>query len=925
MRLYFTLLVIICSQFVKSQSKIIGTVQDSAGIALDHASVIVLNPKDSSIIAFSMTDKQGIFSIHEVILNQCLLQINYTGYTSYWSSIELSKNNSLLDVGTIVLQLKEYPLPLMEIKAAQSPIKFGNDTIEYNAEAFKIQAGDIVEDLLKKLPGIEVERDGSVKAYGENVQNILVDGKEFFGKDTRIATKNLEANAVDKVQVFDKKSDQATFTGVDDGREEKTINLQLKENKKQGYFGNASGGAGTSERYVGRLNINRFSPKTRFSIIGNTNNINDQGFSIEEYIQFMGGIGAFMSGGSGRIRLALNDDSAIPVIGNGQIAGIQNVWAGGLNYSTDISSKTEMTGSFFFSKLANTLLQNTLRQSIGNYSQYNITENKKQYSNNQNKKFNLHSKHRIDSGQQIIFKIDGGYSQADLENALQANTVNTESELLNASQSDYFMNGNNYQINSSLAWMKRLGKTGRSLASKLSGRFYNNERNGNLMSENYFYIISNIPDLIHQRHELIDKSLTYEGSLHYTEPLGSKKYLEFNVLHSNNIQNTKYDYFDDLGNNHEQKNDLLSRKYKSDYSVHSAGLNILINKKKYHLTGGCKIQYSSLTGKLQSMSEASIANNYKRILPMFFGEYQFGTANRLNFEYQTFLQEPSIVQLQPAVNNSDPLNVYIGNPKLNPEYRHDLNATYFLYDQFNFTSLFTTLSGGYTMDKITDIVHVDSAFRRTIQPMNVAFEKNIKAGIDFNTPIRPLKINARIKLGTGISKGIFFVNDEKDELTKLKSTLNFTIENRNKDVVDALIGWKTIHSKTKYSLNSMNNLQFSESGIYAEFTIAPSRKLSIKSSFEFKRYQSSFFTENITVSLWELSISHFFLKDNKLKLQLKIFDLLNENIGIRRTSQLNFIEEVRSNAIGRYAMFQIAYAIRGFSDKKDGIEIKINN
>jgi hypothetical protein len=905
--------------------KISGKLVDSSGIGLEAASVILLETADSTMIGFSVTDKQGKFSLDHSATGNYLIQFSYTGYESQWKNIIIVKEKATYDLGLIKLHVRDYLLPEMVVKAEHNPIKFGKDTVEYNANAFKIQPGDVVEDLIKKLPGLEVERDGTVKAYGEKVENVLVDGKEFFGKDTRIATKNLEADAVDKVQVFDKKSDAAAFTGVDDGRDEKTINLQLKENKKQGYFGNASAGAGTDERYSAKANLNRFTSGSRFSFIGNANNINEQSFSIDDYINFMGGIGAFMSGGSGRVRIELNDNSGIPMMGNGQLSGVQNSQAFGLNYSKDLSVKTEMTGSLFYSRLSNRLSEYVLRQSIGNTSNYNTTEENEQYSKNQNRNLNFYLKQKIDSSQQLTFRLNGGMSDSDFENEAHSATFQPASLRVNESYSINKLKADNYNLNSSLAWMKKLGRPGRSMVSRINGRMQNNARTGNLFSENFFYILSTEPDSIHQRQDLKDQSLNYEASFAYTEPFGRKKYLELNAMHSNYRHETENDYFDITGSGNEQRNILLSKSYNSDYTISNAGANVLLNTKKLHLTAGFKFQHSTLTGSLKSTQENSVRKSYDKFLPAVFGEYQFGNARHINFEYQTSLQEPGIEQLQPVVNNSDPLNIYTGNPELNPEYRHELRANYFLYDQFNFTSLFVNLNGAYVHDRITDIVEIDSAFRRTIHPVNVPFEKSIRAGIDFSTPIRPLRINTRIRLGSGVSDGILYVNDEKNQVMRWRNNLNFSVENRNKDVVDATIGWKISHNKTNYSVNKVNNQQYNEQAFYTEFVYSSLKKLTIKSSFEYRMYTSSLFREKITIPLWELSASCFFLKDNKLKLQLKIFDLLNENKGIRRTSQLNYSEEQRSNVLGRYAMLQLAYAIRGFSARKNGFEIKVEN
>ncbi len=505
--------------------KFLGKVVDSFSVSLDHASIILLDPVDSTMINFSQTDQKGYFSIENVSVGKYLIQISYIGFQNHWIKIDVNNSNPSHDLGNITLQAQNYLLPVMEVKAEHNPIRFGKDTVEYNAAAFKTQAGDVVEDLLKKLPGIEVQRDGFVKAYGENVQNVLVDGKEFFRKDTRVATKNLEADAVDKVQVFDKKSDEAAFTGVEDGRDEKTINLQLKKDKKQGYFGNTSGAIGTNERYAAKANLNRFSSGSRFSFIGTANNINEQGFSIQEYIDFMGGIGSFMSGGGGggRVRIELNDNSGIPLQGSGQIAGIQNSIAGGVNYSKDLSNKTEMTGSFFYNRFTNTLSEQVYRQNISDISSYYTNEAKEQYSKSNNQSVNLYLKHKLDSSQNLTFRLNGGWSDSKLDNAIHSNTFQIASQLLNESKSNYHVIGNGYQFRPSLSWMKRLGKPGRSLVSRLSGRMQKNDRNGNLTSQNNYYTVSTITDSIHQRQDLGEDALNYEASISYTEPLGAKK------------------------------------------------------------------------------------------------------------------------------------------------------------------------------------------------------------------------------------------------------------------------------------------------------------------------------------------------------------------------------------------------------------------
>ena len=281
--------------------KISGTVADSAATPLVGATVTVMHAKDSVLAGFSTTQADGGFLIGRLKKDNYILTISYIGFETHTQSLKVTKDDNL---GNIILEEESEILKEVLVKGDRVPVVINGDTIEYNADAFKTQPNAVVEDLLKRLPGVEVERDGTIRAQGEQVQQVLVDGKEFFGTDPKVATKNLPADAIDKVQVFNKKSDRSEFSGIDDGQRQKTINLELKEDKKNGAFGRITGGAGTDERFYGKTNINRFSPNRQISLIGTINNINEQGFSMNDYFNFSGGMQRMMSGGGGSVRQA---------------------------------------------------------------------------------------------------------------------------------------------------------------------------------------------------------------------------------------------------------------------------------------------------------------------------------------------------------------------------------------------------------------------------------------------------------------------------------------------------------------------------------------------------------------------------------------------------------------------------------------------
>ena len=334
-----------------------GALQDTAQTPLAAATVMLLNPVDSALLFFSRSQTDGVFEFKNLAEGEYLLRASYFGYENLQQAVQVAapaNGGSMVELGNLFMEIKNTQLREVEISGQANPVLLKGDTIEFNAGSFKVKENAVVEDLLKKLPGVEVDRDGTIKAQGEEVKNVLVDGKKFFGSDPKIATQNLPADAVNKVQVYDKKSDQAVFSGVDDGQREKTIDLKLKEDKKNGWFGTLSGGGGSDLneapndfRYEGRLSLNRFKPKQQLSLLGMGNNINQSGFSINDYLAFSGAMRQMMGGGSGAMRLQIDsDDSSIPLDFGGQNEGFLKTWAGDLNFNQEYGKKN--TGELLF-------------------------------------------------------------------------------------------------------------------------------------------------------------------------------------------------------------------------------------------------------------------------------------------------------------------------------------------------------------------------------------------------------------------------------------------------------------------------------------------------------------------------------------------------------------------------------------------------
>src|SRR6266487_805242 len=337
-RILLVALFIAATSFLFAQkSAVKGRVYDSViNKGLAYATVSLVKEKDSTLVSFSRADSSGSFKLNAVEKGRYLVSTSYVGYVPVWKSIEVTGTNNVEDIGNVFMQ-DVASAGEVAVNAKRPPVTINNDTLEFNTENFKTLPNAVVEDMLKKMPGVTVDNDGTVKVNGQTVKRVLVNGKEFFTGDVKMATKNLPADAVNKVQVFDKPSDQSAFTGIDDGNKEKTINLKLKKDKADALFGRITAGAGTDKRYDAQANINKFKGNEQISFLGMSNNTNRQGFSLSDVLNFTGELSRGMRNGGGIvIRTDADNDNGLPITGLGQNQqGVATTTAGGLNYNNE--------------------------------------------------------------------------------------------------------------------------------------------------------------------------------------------------------------------------------------------------------------------------------------------------------------------------------------------------------------------------------------------------------------------------------------------------------------------------------------------------------------------------------------------------------------------------------------------------------------
>ena len=442
--------------------------QDIEGTAKDNdegligATAMLLNARDSVIHSFAISDATGKFVIKKAFNGDYILQVNFVGFKTFSKKLTIKGDDVV--IGDI--QMETDLLDELIVEGERVPIEMKKDTIEYNAAAFKTAPNAVVEDLLKKLPGVEVDRDGSIKAQGEDVNKVLVDGKEFFGDDPQMATKNLEADAVDKVQVFDKKSEFAEFSGIDDGNEQKTINIALKEDRKQGTFGRVGAGGGTDETYRLDANINQFRKDNQFSLITKHNNINEQGFSIGDYISFMGGM-SNLSGGGGRFSI----NSSVP-IGDDISNGFVTTSVAGVNFNRDFSEKSELQSNYLFSRINNIQKITSTTSYLDGFQDIDQSSESESLANMHRLNLNFKTKLSDASDIQIKNSISFNTGESDGESDTETTTnVIENTQSVSSSISDAL------NLNSRLIFRQRFSKPGRTFIAE--GRVTRNENDAN--------------------------------------------------------------------------------------------------------------------------------------------------------------------------------------------------------------------------------------------------------------------------------------------------------------------------------------------------------------------------------------------------------------------------------------------------------------
>lgn len=922
-RLLFILLMLFSATTIWSQThSLSGEVMDEEGKPLSFASVLLLNPADSTLQFFGITNQQGLFDIKSIKENKYLLQVSFMGYqTLYLSiSIPLKTGNNL---GTMVM--KPSPVDVGEVKVVgeRVPLMIKKDTVEYNAAAFKLKEDAVTEDLLKKLPGIEVDRAGNVKAMGEDVRKVYVDGKEFFGNDPKIATKNIPAKAVDKVQVYDRKSEESMFTNINDGSREKTINLQLQEDQKNALFGDLTAGGGTNDRYLGSAKAYRFTDKIQLAGLGMLNNVNQFGFSMNDYINFSGGMGAMMGGG-GMATIRITSDGSFPVNFGQPVSGLNTSGAGGVNFSKSSGPNNRFFISYVGNGSEKKLTQNTRSENFLSQSTFIQTDSLHQDQTDGAHRLNVGLRHRIDTTQNL--NLNGNFSFTSGTNYRDLFTRNVTGGLpVNQMGSFIHDKSGRYAGDFSGTYIIKLNPD--KTVFELSGSGSVSSGISKTGFHNHTRIFSgNNNAFVDQFQDNFTNTLNYSGSAVLTHKTGKFLYLEPSIRIGSFAELLDRKQGIPLLNTGFSREgamviDSLSPRFVKQAGYIRPGITFNRNKENTRFSAGLQAETTWLNNTLENTSLT--IRTYFRLLPSLSYENEYKPGKRIMLNAGSSVNTPQVAQLLPVRNNINPLSVVKGNPYLKPEYSNRLNLHWLFFDQFSFTSLFTGLNSTLTQNKISWDRTIGSDLMQVSTWYNAGNDVRVSGNATFSTPVRWLGVKINLNLEESWNRGENRINRVENSFTNLSHRVSFSVDNRKKEKVDINSGVEVTLTRSRYSIQKSLDNNYLDVSWFAEIRYNPTKNWNFEASADITRYTAKSFGESLNIPLIGGEISRYFLKNNRGTLTLRGFDLLNQNKIVQRMGDLNYLREIRSNSMGRYIMLTFSYRLNKFGSAHGGMDVRV--
>ena len=897
-----------------------GVIVDTAAKAgLPNTSVMILNSKDSTLVSFARTDKNGLFNIGKLHKGQFILLTVYPGYADYVEHFGLDSAKTTHDFGKLNMILKSKLLAEVIIKGAHIPIKIKGDTTEFNAKAYVIQPNDKVEDLLRQLPGIEVDKDGKITAQGETVTKVLLDGEEFFGDDPTLVTKNIRADMVDKVQLYDKKSDQATFTGIDDGVRTKTINIKLKEDKKNGLFGKVNANVGTDGYYEGQLIANRFKANEKFAVYGTAANDGriGLGFQDNSTLGTSGGNVQFVDGGIS-ITSSGNNDALDSFNGYYDGKGIPVTSSAGTHYDTKWNGDKESInvnfklGQIQLDGATSSTIQQTLPTGIFNTAS-NETFNNYAFREKLDATYTV----KLDTTSDLKINADGAYRNFHVDNEYTTQT-DSGAQALNSNKRSVINHGNTRVFDITALYTKKFKKKGRTLSWTLGESYNENQTEGFLNSVTDFYNTAGVKDsseVINQYKTTDNVTAVINSNITYSEPLAKNWALLFNYgLGINNSTSNQQSFNQSAPGLYNLLDSAYSNNYKFNQLTNQFGAIFNYKTAKSTFNFGTKVSDVNFRQEDEITNDV-LSRNFLNWAPQAMFQYKFSQYRSLRVNYQGNTTQPTIAQIQPVLTNTDPLNITLGNPNLKPSFGNRLFINYNDFQVLNGQSFFVSANYSNTFNAIVNNTTESFTGKNTTQYVNLGNRTPYNYGLYafIGRKIKALDdIQAGLNFNTSANVSYSYINsvlDEADSHTYAASlSLNKYVQNKYNVSLRGGPSY-TFSSMSLQPQGNNNAAGFNTSGrfdLYLPLGFGAGSDVNYNYSAATQTFSAQYTT------IWNAYVFKSFRKDESFKISASVNDLLNQNTNFTRGLSGNTSTQTNTNGIKRFFMLSLIWDFTKF-------------
>ncbi len=875
--------------------------------------VTLIDAKDSIHISHTRTLQNGTFTFNNVDSGKYIVLITHAKYADYYDFVSISKEETK-DMASVNLFERTKLLREVIIKN-RNAIRIKGDTLEYLVDSFKVKDGAMVEDLLKVLPGIQVNKDGEITAQGEKVQKVLVDGEEFFGEDPTVATQNISSKVVDKIQVFDKKSDQAQFTGFDDENSEKTINLKLKDNMNKGSFGKLVLGAGIDNNpnaiWNNQAMFNRFKNKRQFSVYGTMSNTGKTGLGWEDKNKYasdgnssmgMDEDGGFMFTGGGD-----DEDNSFDWGRNTTSAGLTNAWTGGIHFADKWNeAKQHLNTNYSFGHIHKNTTQRSYTENVLPTSTQNTADTSNVQSDKNTHRLSGKYEWNIDSSLAIVYNLSARQSETETANKYKNKNKRDDGNTLNEGANTNTNKSKAQTINNDITINKKLKKVGRTISLNASYKYYSNVGDGYLNSDNTFYSSPSVffNKVVDQQKLSDNKSNTTGATLTYTEPLSKKIFLKTSYsININNVHQSKntLEKIVSTANEYTKRIDSLSNDFLYNTLKHTLRADVKYQKKKWYVSAGLGFVniYFKQIDKIKNNNYSYPRNN---IFPSVRFNYKFDQFKRLTVTYSGNTEQPSIQQLQPLTDNTNPLEVYVGNPDLKMAYSQTMNANYFSYQALSGKSFWTGIWASNDINSISLNRVYDQFGKTTNRYENIKSSYNASMWAGFGRRIKG-NWDTRVNVNGNYNYNPTIVNNIEGASKVLSFSTSPSISYNKEDKLNFSFEQGITYSYSQNSLTKARNISYFTYNPNVSITYYLPKKYEITTDVDYSyRPAVAPYNTAFTRTLWNANVSRKFLKNKQLEIRAQVNDLLNQNKGYDRTTTNNYNQEKFYNTLGRYYM-----------------------